>query len=215
MQDTTAPHSPSSKHNFGILMAPQTYIERFGAPPTGAPRSPVLTANFDINRIDAAIAVGRASFGVYCIPGPDVNVLAVRQQLGSILNYWLAESGDPEVLQIIDSWRANEWIHVAFFERGDAFSGQSGVRCCVHRSHCGTSQIDEFRREDKQDKSAKFLDYAGRLIETQSIERTTTSDLAGITLTDIQVNILATKRLFNYMPPKSLQPNSVGSLVLG
>ncbi|WP_233886323.1 hypothetical protein [Paraburkholderia flagellata] len=215
MQNSTKQGSQDCMNNFGILMPAQTYCERFGAPPTGAPRSPVLTANFNISRIDAAIAVRRASFGVYCIPGPDVNIIAVRQQLGPIQNFWLADSGDPEISQAVESWRKTEWVHVAFFERGDAFSGKNGVRCCVHRSHSGKGQIDTFLRESKQDNSAKFLDFAGRLITTKSIERTTTSDLDGIALTDVQVNILATKRLSRFQNPEDAKPNTVGSLVLG
>ena len=215
MKESAAQHASVSMDNFGILLSPQVYCERFGAPPTGAPRSPILTANFNINRIDAAITVRRAAFGVYCIPGPDVNIIAVRQQLGPIQNFWLADSGDPEIRQAVESWRTSQWVHVAFLERGDAFSGKDGVRCCVHRSHSGKGQIDTFLRESKQDNSAKFLDFAGRLIATKSIERTTTSDLDGITITDVQVNILATKRLFKFKNPEGAKPNTVGSLVMG
>ena len=219
MQASTIQDSPAQSENYGILMPPKTYSERFGAPPTGAPTTPVLTANFDIERIDAAMAVKRASFGVYCIPGPDVDIVAIRQQLGPVQNYWLAASCDPGVWWAIQAWRASEWIHVAFFERGDIYSGRDGVRCCVHRSHRGENQIDKYRREGAGDNSAKFLDFARRLIATGSIERTTTSDLDGIALTDVQVNILTTKRIFRYISglhgePETARPGTVGSLIL-
>lgn len=192
------PHAP-----FGLLLPADECVDYVGTPRSGRPRGPVLAANCNLTRLQAAMdgRAGRASFGFGGIAGPGFSVVTIRCQLGSMQFYWLADASDPEVWSPIDTWRANRQASVMMVENGLAMYSVHEIDWIPGKSK---SRTDDMRVECGKDHSVAFLSFATLLVASGLLEEQATTDLPGIPLSDVRVNVLLTERLKQYVLPEPL-----------
>ncbi|PZR48480.1 hypothetical protein [Paraburkholderia fungorum] len=191
---------PLSRCQFGGLMPAHTYVKYFGTPRSGRPRDPVLVANCDLKDLQAA-AGGRACFGFGRIQGPGFSVISIRFQIGSIQIYWLADASDVQMWKTIDAWRASNAVPVALVEAGMAMYSVHELDWIPGKSR---SRTDDMRGECAGDNSAAFLSFAVGLASSGLLEEQATTDLEGIALSHVEVNVLITERLQQYFLPEPL-----------
>lgn len=190
--------TPFSSCRFGMLLPVQTFVELFGTPRSGPPRGPVLVANCDLTRVRAASG-GRACFGFGRIAGPGFSVVSIRYQIGSMQFYWLADASDPEVWSTIDTCRANRAAPIAMVEKDMMMYSVLEIDWSPGKSR---SRTDDMRGECGGDNSVAFLSFVTSLASSGLLEEQATTDLEGIALSHVGVNILITERLQQYIIPE-------------
>ncbi|MGE8165972.1 hypothetical protein ACQKRQ_38255 [Paraburkholderia sp. NPDC080076] len=186
---------------FGMLLPAKTYVDCFGTPRSGRPRSPVLAAHCNLTRL-RAVAGGQACFGFGRIGAPGVPVISIRSQIGSVQTYWLADASDAQVWSAIDSWRSNGYAPVAMVENDLSMYSAHPIDWIPGRSKSG---IDDLRHACGTDSSASFLAFAAKLAASGLLEEQATTDIEGIALSHVEVNVLMTERLSQYL---TLEPLS-------
>jgi hypothetical protein len=185
---------------FGMLLPAETYVACFGTPRSGHPRSPVLAAHCNLTRLQA-VAGGQACFGYGRIGAPGASVISIRSQIGSVQTYWLGDASDAQLWSAVDSWRSNGCAPVAMVENDLSMYSAHPIDWIPGKSKSG---IDDLRRECGTDRSASFLAFAAKLAASGLLEEQATTDIEGIALSHVEVNVLLTERLSQYFIPEPL-----------
>lgn len=115
--------------------------------------------------------------------------------------YSLADASDPEVWWTIDKWRANRLAPVVMVENGMAMYSIHKIDGVPGKSKIKT---DDMRVECGRDNSAAFLSFATGLASSGLLEEQATTDIPGITLSHVGVNVLLTERLKPHVVPEPL-----------
>ena len=203
---------PARVGKFGVLIPDAEFCMLMQNRMSRSPRGPVLSASSKLKRLRGLMG-GKASFGFGRVAGPGFSILTIRHQVGPVQIYWLADASDPQIWTAIDTWRANRQVPVALLENGEAIYAVPEIDWTPGVS---TSGIDEFRSECGRDMSVPFVEFCLVLTESGIIERQATSDLEGIKLSHVEVNILIPERLTQYVgaplsmggPPVIVLPDS-------
>lgn len=188
--DTINPRMSVPRVKSGLLLAAGDFCNQYGTPKMGAPSTPVLTAGCIVERFRRA-ASGPSCFSFGQIIGPDSLVMTIRQQVGSVQTYWLADTGDASLWEAIDCWRLNRIVPVAML-------GQGSLAYCVHElieTPRSMSAVDALRRQCGKSSAAAFLDFTLELAASGILEQQATSDIDGVRLSHVDVNVLMTERL--------------------
>lgn len=175
----------------GMLVSADECVDYVGTPRSGRPRGPVLVAHCNLARYQAE-ANDRASIGFGRIAGPGFSVLTIRSQIGSRQIYWLANPSEPRLWSTIDTWRANRQAPTLLVENGMAMYSVHEIDWTPGKSK---SRTDDMRVECGRDNSAAFLSFATRLAASGLLEKAATTDLPGVPLSHVEVNVLMTERL--------------------
>jgi hypothetical protein len=133
--------------------------------------------------------------------------------MGATQIYFLADASCTKLWSVIDTWRANRQAPVALIEDGQVLYSVPEIDWTPGKS---TSGIDYLRRECERDTSVPFMEFCSSLVASGIIERRATSDLEGIKLSYVEVNILMPERLTQYIgaplsaggPPVIVLPDS-------
>jgi hypothetical protein len=163
------------------------------------PATPVLTAMVDLDMLMKHMTKDCAGcFGLGRFKVDDCVLLTMRLQVGTLQIYWLADASDPEVWKTIDAWKKGGMAGFALVqERNAAFfpweikGPQNGV--------------EQFRGECGKGKAWEFMQASVKLIESGIVERTATTDIPGVRLEHVLVNILMTDRLAKVVKKQSLE----------
>ncbi|MGF6757361.1 hypothetical protein [Paraburkholderia sp. GAS42] len=162
------------------------------------PTTPVLTANVDLGMLTNYTRMGEGSFGLGCFQADDCILLTMRLQVGALQIYWLADASDPEVWKTTDSWKKGGKAGFALIQdKGAAFipwdiSGpQNGV--------------EQFRGECGKQKASQFLRAATTLAGSGRVHHQATTDIPGVPLEHVLVNVLMTDRLMEVVKKNSIE----------
>jgi hypothetical protein len=203
---------PASLQKIGVFMSEAVFLQLVQNQTSRPPRGPVLAAHSNLKRV-GALADGSGSLGFGHIAGPGLSVVTIRVQMGATQIYFLADASCMKLWSVIDTWRANRQAPVALIEDGQVLYSVPEIDWTPGKS---TSGIDYLRRECERDTSVPFMAFCSSLVASGIIERRATSDLDGIKLSNVEVNILMPERLTQYIgaplsaggPPVIVLPDS-------
>ncbi|CAG4886699.1 hypothetical protein [Paraburkholderia saeva] len=203
---------PGSLQKIGVFMPEEVFLELVQNQTSRPPLGPVLAAHSNLRRI-GALADGSGSVGFGHIAGPGLSVVTIRVQIGAAQIYFLADASCRKPWIAIDTWRGNRQAPVALIEDSQILYSLPEIDWTPGKS---TSGIDYLRRECERDTSVPFMEFCSSLAASGIIERRATSDLEGIELSHVEVNILMPERLTKYIgaplsaggPPVILLPDS-------
>ena len=193
-------------------MPEEAFLELVNNRTSRPPLGPVLAAHSNLARV-GALSDGNGSVGCGHRAGPGLSVVTIRFQIGATQIYFLADASCRQLWTVIDTWRANRQAPVALIEDGQILYLVPEFDWTPGKS---TSGIDYLRRECERDMSVPFMEFCSSLAASGSIERQATSDLEGIKLSHVEVNILVPERLTRYIgaplsaggPPVIVLPDS-------
>ena len=205
---------PASLQKIGVFMPEAVFLELVQNQTSRPPLGPVLAAHSNLKRV-GALADGSGSLGFGHIAGPGLSVVTIRVQMGATQIYFLADASCRQLWSVVDMWRANRQAPVALIEDGQVLYSVPEIDWTPGKS---TSGIDYLRRECERDMSVPFMEFCSSLAASGTIERQATSDLEGIKLSHVEVNILMPERLTQYIgaplsaggPPVIVLPDSPG-----
>jgi hypothetical protein len=164
------------------------------------PSTPVLTSSCELDLLKKyARHDGAGCFGFGCIHVDDCPLLTMRLQIGALQIYWLADPSDPELWKTIDLWKKvgqagfalAQGSNVAFFS-WDMRSPQTGMT------------VEQFRGECGRNRAWEFMQCAASLAGSGRIQLNATTDIPGVRLEHVLVNILMTERLERVAKARSL-----------
>ncbi|TXC81036.1 hypothetical protein [Paraburkholderia azotifigens] len=148
------------------------------------PDTPVLVSSIDLNRfLDLAHVEGTFGFGHFRLDGRIV--LSLRYQSGAAQIYWLADSADPGVWAAIDAMKKNEEVGFMLEEGGHG----AFVRCELPPNH---EDIRVLRAESLSHPGG-LSDAAAALANSGCVQANATTDIPGIELQYVHVNVLASQ----------------------
>jgi hypothetical protein len=155
------------------------------------PATPVLTANVDLDLLmNHATMDGKGNFGLGAIQAGDCVVLTMRLQVGTLQIYWLADASDSEVWKTIDAWKKG---------REAGFALMQGKKAAFFPWEIAGPQsqnsIEQFRSECGKDKAWEFTQTVLKLVDSGVVHYRATTDIPGVPLEHVLVNILMTDRL--------------------
>jgi hypothetical protein len=135
---------------------------------------------------------GRGNFGFGTIRLRQGLVQSIRVQVNDVQIYWLTDMTDPEVWAAIDKWRKAKQALVQFNVRGQP--GEPGHSAFLKPGvPLGTYRNEQFRNELAP--SAQHIwDGMAALAQSGILEQQAESDIEGVPLRRVFVNLLLTKR---------------------
>jgi hypothetical protein len=136
---------------------------------------------------------GRGSFGFGHIPfrttdGNKRHVMTMRLQTEATQCYWLADTADEEIWKAIDAWKKQKLVPFV-------------LRCGNKMMYTTTSYHpqgwadDKFRTEVCPEPSLQYWEIATSLASSGLVSAQATSDIRGVSLKNVVVSVLVTKRL--------------------
>ncbi|CAE6836555.1 hypothetical protein R69619_06812 [Paraburkholderia nemoris] len=139
-----------------------------------------------------AMKEGRGNFGFGTIQLRQGLVQSIRVQVNDVQIYWLADMTDPEVWAAIDKWRKAKEALVQFNVRGQP--GEPGHSVFLKPGvPQGTYRNEQFRNGPAP--SAQHIwDGMATLAQTGILEQQAESDIEGVPLRRVFVNLLLTER---------------------
>lgn len=157
---------------------------------------PVLTCLLDhadpasFQKTPPQVACGFGS-----IPLAGDQIMTIRLQLDGTQVYWLADMADPEVWSAIDTWTAAEKLPFAL-----EFAAAKKRNCLfgivdIPRKDLN---INRFRSNAGKDMPDGIWDELAELAGSGIMQIQATSDIPGIRLGQVCVNVLMTRRLRNF-----------------
>ncbi|MFM0654220.1 hypothetical protein [Paraburkholderia sediminicola] len=154
---------------------------------------PVLTCLLD--QVDLALfkmSPPQAACGFGSIPLAGDQIMTIRLQIGRTQVYWLADMTDPEVWSAIDTWTAAEKLPFAL-----EFAAAKKRNCLfgivdIPRKDLN---INRFRSNAGKDMPDGIWDELVELAGSGIMQIQATSDIPGIRLGQVCVNVLMTQRL--------------------
>jgi hypothetical protein len=165
------------------------------------PSTPVLTANFELDLLkNYARPVGAGCFGFGSIQVDDCILLTMRLQIGALQIYWLADPSDPEVWKSIDQWKKNREAGFALMQGSAAAFFPWEIQGPQTRM-----TVEQFRGECGKEKAWEFMQGAVALVGSGRVHQGATTDIPGVRLEHVLVNILTTARLEEVAKKRSLE----------
>ncbi|MDQ0627104.1 hypothetical protein [Paraburkholderia graminis] len=163
---------------------------------------PVLTANTDepecaallqsYLKENAPYSLGFGNIPTCSLTGRAMQIMTIRLQVGGIQFYWLADMSDPEVWQATDAWRNRKAIPVVI---GHA----DQMAYVVAQYEPKTRRLDEFRADVRPEPLPDFFDTVANVACSGIIEAQATTDMTGVELERVVVNVLVSSRLERYV----------------
>lgn len=170
---------------------------------------PVLMGTVDHKEFDSLMRPGgRGSFGLgnmaFNVAGKTRHILTMRAQVEATQLYWLADMSDAEVWAAIDAWRKQKRIPVVF---GDS----NRVAYTVSEYRPISYKVEDFRREISPKVSREFWDMATTAAVSGFVQMQATTDIPGVKLERVGVNVLVTKRMRRFMNGQPLREKPISA----
>lgn len=170
----------------------------------GMPRdTPVLTC--PIAAVDAecfSMKNADVNFGFGTIQLQAGLVQSIRVQVHDVQIFWLADMTDPEVWAAIDKWRQAKHAPVLFNVRGEP--GEHGRSVFLKAGvPLGTYRNERFRNELMPPAEHIWKGMA-ELVDSGILQRQAETDIEGIPLRRVFVNLLFTERFKPYVDASRL-----------
>jgi len=158
------------------------------------PALPVLTCPVEQSdqRILMGLRMRQHCFGFGSVPMTGDKVMTIRLQLDGLQVYWLADMSDPEVWAAIDAWRKAGKIPFCF-----GFASRTKQDCMLGTIDIAAEapKISKFRDRVTPEIPEGIWDQMADLATSGLMQIQATSDIPGVALEHVLVNVLATKRL--------------------
>ncbi|KVK74443.1 hypothetical protein WJ47_34445 [Burkholderia ubonensis] len=171
---------------------------------------PVLTcpvAEEDAHRFSAPNFETCFGFGT-TVKTLGVPLMTIRLQVGGAQIYWLADLTDPEVWSAYDMWKRVGCAPIALLlESGNNRSCKFGVQDVSGKP----TSMEDFRVYAGKPVSEDIWQTMEFLSKSGLMKMQATTDIPGVPLTQVLVNILLTKRLERYAigPKYVTKPNII------
>ncbi|SIT46203.1 conserved hypothetical protein [Paraburkholderia ribeironis] len=183
------------------------------------PALPVLTCPVEQSdqRILMGLRMQRHSFGFGSVPMLGDKVMTIRLQLDGLQVYWLADMSDGEVWAAIDAWRKAGKVPFCF-----GFASRTKQDCMLGTVDISAEapKISKFRDRVTPEIPEGIWDQMADLATSGVMQLQATSDIPGVALEHVLVNVLATKRLrkrtgVEFFPQKPVFATAAGSAGAG
>lgn len=140
---------------------------------------------------------GKSNLGFGCINLADGSKLhTIRFQTGGLQFYWVADMVDPEVWAAIDMWRTVGRMPLLFrIENGKDWDAKFGVI----GGPTGSLRNEVFRSGANSEPSAWTVTQMLRLVASGILQQEATSDIPGVPLRHVFVNVLVTERVRKFI----------------
>jgi hypothetical protein len=135
---------------------------------------------------------GRGNFGFGAIQLRQGLVQSIRVQVNDVQVYWLTDMTDPEVWSALDIWRKAKQALVQFNVRGEP--GELGHSIFLKPGVPRGAYRNEQFRNGPAPSAGNIWGGMSALAQSGILEQQAESDIEGITLRRVFVNVLLTKR---------------------
>jgi hypothetical protein len=180
--------------NVAVLQTGAFMAQQFQQAKALPPDAPCLTAVLTRQQF-AAIANnqnGAGSFGLGSISGLNDDVMTIRCQIGDVQLYWLADMGDSEVWNAIDYWLKLGRVPIGLAQFDDK---GSNYMFASPEWEIKNPPVNRFRGKQSTVAKQHLWKDISVIAKSGGLERTATTDIPGIKLKKVVVNVLMTKRL--------------------
>ncbi|WP_231942645.1 hypothetical protein [Cupriavidus taiwanensis] len=135
----------------------------------------------------------KSNLGFGCIElGEGSRLQTIRFQMGDLQFYWVADMADPEVWAAIDMWRAVGRMPLLFrIESGDSWD----MSFFVIDALTGKFRNEAYRSGGNSASTASTMDALFQLVSSGVLQAQATTDISGMSLRHVFVNVLVTKRV--------------------
>ncbi|WP_051320745.1 hypothetical protein [Cupriavidus sp. amp6] len=135
----------------------------------------------------------QSNLGFGCIElGDGSKLQTIRFQMGDLQFYWVADMVDPEVWSALDMWRSVGRIPLLFrIENGDSWDVSLGVA----EAPTGVLRNEAYRSGGNSASTASTVDALFQLVSSGVLQAQATTDIPGVPLRHVFVNVLVTKRV--------------------
>ncbi|MBR8175780.1 hypothetical protein [Burkholderia ambifaria] len=172
------------------------------------PALPVLTCPVEESdlRILMGLRMQRQCFGFGSVPMTGDKVMTIRLQLDGLQVYWLADMSDREVWVAIDAWRKAGKVPFCF-----GFASETTQDCMLGTVDIAAQapRISNFRGRVTPEFPEGIWEQLADLAASGVMQLQATSDIPGVALEHVLVNVLATKRLREHTGVKFLPQKPV------
>lgn len=140
---------------------------------------------------------GRSNLGFGCINlGDGSKLQTIRFQMGGLQFYWVADMVDPEVWAAIDMWRTVGSMPLLFrIENGKDWDAKFGVIS----GPTGSLRNEAFRSAVDSVSTASTVTGLFRLVSSGRLQAEATTDIPGVPLRHVFVNVLVTERVRQFV----------------
>ncbi|ALL68588.1 hypothetical protein K788_0000392 [Paraburkholderia caribensis MBA4] len=145
------------------------------------PRSPILASSIDMTRY-MEVSRTAGNFGFEHFRAGDWRVLSFRLQSGGAQVYWLADAADPRAWATMDDIRKGEAGFVLM---------QGSEAVFLPWKLDGRRDGIESVRAESLSRPGGLSDAALYLVNSCMVQRTTTTDIPGMELSYVHVNLLS------------------------
>ncbi|CAL8477410.1 hypothetical protein [Caballeronia sp. S22] len=139
-----------------------------------------------------AMKQGQVNFGFGTIRLRQGLVQSIRVQVNNVQIYWLTDMTDPEVWAAMDKWRHAKQALVQFNVRGEP--GESGHSLFLKPGVPQGAYRNEQFRNGAAPSAHHIWDGMATLAQTGILEQQAESDIEGVALRRVFVNLLLTER---------------------
>ncbi|RQM47135.1 hypothetical protein EHZ19_15895 [Paraburkholderia bannensis] len=154
---------------------------------------PVLTCPLETADL-AAIQSRRVGscFGYGSMQVGDARLLTLRLQLGGVQIYWLADLTDADVWTAMDQWQKQQFVPYVF----EVDNGSRERLAAFGKAEIGPKApiIGQFRNQISADAPAGMWDSLAGTAASGLVHLQASTDIRGIPLERVLVNVLVTKR---------------------
>jgi hypothetical protein len=138
---------------------------------------------------------GGGGFGLGSVPVLNDDVMTIRFQLGAAQFYWLADMSDPQTWKAVDYWQTLGCVPMGFA----SFEGKRHKYMFLQAPWpVENAIVNRFRGRQTEAARAEIWEDISSLAKSGLMERSATTDIPGIALKKVVVNVLMTKRLGNH-----------------
>lgn len=140
---------------------------------------------------------GKSVLGFGCINLVGGSKLkTIRFQMGGLQFYWVAEMVDPQVWAAIDMWRTVGRMPLLFrIENGQDWD----AKFCVTGGPTGALRNEAFWSGANPGPSATAVTQLLRLVSSGILQEQATTDIPGVPLRHVFVNVLVTERVRKFI----------------
>ncbi|ALL67862.1 hypothetical protein K788_0001021 [Paraburkholderia caribensis MBA4] len=177
-------HSASVPVQIGFVQKACDFTRTSKSASAMKPDTPVLVSSVDLNRY-LSLARVDGSFGFGHFRFEDRIVLSMRFQSGSAQIYWLADAADPSVWDAIDVMKKNE--EVGFMLEEGARGAFVPYTLLPHQEDIRILRAESLSHPDG------LSDAAVELANSGLVQKNATTDIPGIKLEYVHVNVLASE----------------------
>lgn len=180
--------------NVALLQTGSFMAQQFQQARNLPPDAPCLTAVLTRDQFTAVEKNrdGLSCFGLGSVPALNDDVMTMRFQLGAAQFYWLADMTDPELWEVVDVWLKLGRVPVGLA----CFEGKQDKYMFLQPEwRIENPTVNKFRGKQTLLADARVWDNISGLAKSRQLERYATSDIPGVVLRKVVVNVLMTDRL--------------------